>query len=565
MKDLKRGMIIVIFLLAIQIASAQEFNHLVSNSEDWRDVYSTMLYASLEGVNSDFLVNTKHGAILLGDLNKNRDVRVITSKSLPYIFNYPDMIRSAGFEDADEIVVDSANLELIGEMPNIDSFIVVDDGYGYNAVAVSPYAIKTNSWVFLANNENIFEVDSILSRRNVNKILIYGYVDREVRETLSKYNPEIIDTGDRFKDNTQIVDKYLEINPTTQAALTNGEFLEKELMSGTEPILFTGRQNVPDQISEYIKNSPIDIGVLIGNELVGAATNIRRTTGMSVMVKFARGARGQAGGIAPVEGLDLYPIPTPYVMISLYSIKYNKVTKQLELTYKSDSNVPAYMKGTITVKYGSETIRVGDLETVFIAPGDFKTVSYPIDIPTNVDSIQAEIYTLFGEAPSALDRILEQTANVEIVDVIDQCQLGEEDIRGVRYNKQKNSFFVIIKNPFDVDCWVDAQLNNLLIDSRRTTLGTEGSILISPGKTKRIQIEQEMGEEDLADNAFVDLTTYSGEREDSLVHSFNGKFELEIERITIITYVVIILLVVVVVLIILIILLKRRERKEELK
>ncbi len=565
MKDLKGGLIVVIFLLVLQGVSAQEFNHLVSNSEDWRDVYSTMLYASLENVGSDFLVNTKHGAILLSDLSKNRDIRVITSKTLPYVFNYPDMIRSAGFSDADEIVVDSANLELIEELPEVDSFIVVGDGYGYNAVAVSPYAIKTGSWVFLANDENIFEIDSILSRRNVENIIIYGYVDREVKETLSKYNPEVIDSGDRFKDNTLIVDKYLEISPTTQVALTNGEFLEKELMSGTEPILFTGRQNVPDQISKYIKNSPIDIGVLIGNELVGAATNIRRTTGMSVMVKFARGARGQAGGIAPVEGLDLYPIPTPYVMISLYSLKYNKVTKQLEATYKSDSNVPAYMKGTITVIYGDERVRVGDQDTVFIAPGDFKTLSYSIEIPSDVESIEAEVYTLFGESSGSLDRILEQTTSVEIVEVIDQCRLTDENIKGVRYNKQKKGFFVIIKNPFDVDCWVDVQLNDLLINSRRTTIGTEGSILISPGDTERAPIDQEMSEEDLADNAFVDLTVYSGEREDSLVHSFNGKFDLEVERVTIITYVIIILLIIVVILVIFIILLKRKEKKEELE
>ena len=38
-------------------------------------------------------------------------------------------------------------------------------------------------------------------------------------------------------------------------------------------MLFTGRENVPDQIKEYLKNSDISVGVLIGNELVGAATN----------------------------------------------------------------------------------------------------------------------------------------------------------------------------------------------------------------------------------------------------------------------------------------------------
>jgi len=568
MKYLKKGLIIFIVLFFLQNVYAQEFNHVISNSEDWRDVYSSMLYATLSGAGSDFLVNTRHGPILLNDISKNRDIRVITSNDLPYVFNYPDMIRSQGFADVDEIVVDSANLELIDELPDIRNFVIVSDGYGYNAVAATPYAVQTDSWVFLSNRENILEIENILSRRNVDEVLIYGYVDREVRDALETYNPEIIDTGDRFKDNTEIVKKFLKIKPMKQTVLTNGEFLEKELMSGTEPVLFTGRQTVPDQIRDYIKNSELEIGVLIGNELVGAATNIRQVTGMSVMVKFARGARGQTGGIAAVEGLDLYPIPTPYISISLHSIKYNKVTKQLEVTYKSDSNAPAYFKGTITLIYDGERIRLADENPIFIAPGDFKTVVYdktvagdPLDIPSA--EIEAEISTLFGESPSSLDRVLEQTTDVEVVEIIDRCQLTEEHIKGIRYNKQKKSFFVIVKNPFDVDCWIDVELNDVLIDNRKTTLGTDGSTKIPPGKTSRIPIEQEMSEEDLENNPFVELTLYSGEREDSLVHVFNGKFELEIERLTIITYAIIILIIIVIILIIFIILIKRREKEEE--
>lgn len=568
MKQVKKGLLIFCILLVMQLASAQEFNHVISNSEDWEDVYSSMLYATLEGTGSDFLVSTKHGAVLLNDISKNRDIRVITSKNLPYVFNYPDMIRSRGFADVDEIVVESANLELINEIPEIENFVVVSDGYGYNAVAVTPYAVQTDSWVFLANRENILEIETILSRREVKKILIYGYVDREVRNALEQYNPEIIDTGDRFKDNTEIVQKFLEIKPMKQAALTNGEFLEKELMSGTEPILFTGRQNVPDQIRDYIKNSALEIGVLIGNELVGAATNIRTATGMSVMVKFARGARGQTGGVAAVEGLDLYPIPTPFISISLHSIKYNRVTKQLEVTYKSDSNAPAYFKGTITLNYNGERIRVGDENPIFIAPGSFKTIVYnetaggePLDIQS--DSIEAEIYTLLGESPSSLDRVLEQRSSVEIVDVIDRCRLTEENIKGVRYNKQKKTFIVIVKNPFEIDCWTDVELKDIMIDGRKTTIGTEGAIKISPGKTNRIKIEQEMADEDIQKNPFVELGVYSGEREDSLVHSFSGKFELEIERLTIITYSIIVLIIVVITLIAFIILLKRREKNED--
>ena len=34
--------------------------------------------------------------------------------------------------------------------------------------------------------------------------------------------------------------------------------IEKEIMGGEEPILFTGRENVPDQIKNYLKSSDIE-------------------------------------------------------------------------------------------------------------------------------------------------------------------------------------------------------------------------------------------------------------------------------------------------------------------
>jgi len=236
--------LLVIFLALTPLAlAADTYTYLVSNSESWKDVYSTILYANLKGLESDFLVSTNHGPLLLNNINKNNVIRVIASKTNPYIFNYPDMIKSRGFKGADEIISDNANLELVKDL-DVNNFIIVGDSYGFPAMAVTPYAIQTKSWVFLANKRNILEIDSFLSGKNINKILIYGFVDREVRDTLSKYRPEIIDNQDKFKDNVEIVKKYIENNPVKQVVLSNGEFIEKEIMRGVEPVLFTGRENV---------------------------------------------------------------------------------------------------------------------------------------------------------------------------------------------------------------------------------------------------------------------------------------------------------------------------------
>jgi len=566
--NIKKKSLIILFILLIIIpvvSSAEDFTHVISNSGNWQDVYSTLHYANLNKVGNDFLVSTKHGDILLNGIRKENKIRVITSNENPFVFNYPGLILSKDFAGADEIKVDSANLELIKELEDIDKFIIVGDSYGYNAIAVVPYAKITNSWIFLANRINVYEIDSILSGRNIENIIIYGFVDREVRDILSKYDPEIIDTGDKFEDNIEIAKRYLEINPLKQTILTNGEFIEREIMAGSEPVLFTGRENVPDQIRDYLKQSDIEVGVLIGNDLVGAATNIRRTAGISVMVKFARGARSQTSGIAAVEGLDLFPLPTPSVDLSLNSIKYNKASSQLEVTYKSNSNVPIYFKGTITLISDLETKKVGDNEAIFISPNDFKTVTYPLTL-RSTENLIGELYTLYGETRASLDRILEERVDIDVVEIIDKCKLERKNIRYVKYSKQTKAIIIKIKNSIDVDCWVDLELDNVIIGYRVQTIGTEGSTKIPAEKTKKITIEQEMSKEDLERNPEVELIAYSGEREESLVNIFpavgeDNKFKLQIETMTLLTYGIIGLVIVIILLIIIMIILKRREEE----
>ncbi len=554
----KRFVFVFALCLVFTLSLVYAEDYVVSNSADWQDVYSAVLYANLRGLNSDFLVSTSHGPTLLDGINKNNDLIIISSKDNPLVFNYPSLARSKGFNSVEEIEVSSANLELIRELPNIRNFIVVGDAYGYNSMAVVAYSLATDSWVFLANRGNIDEIDSILQGR-ADKIILYGYVDSEVTETLSKYNPEIINTGDRFQDNIEIVKKYSTVGSINQIILSNGEFIEKEIMQGKNTMLFTGRENVPPKIAEYIKSSEIEIGVLIGNELIGAATNIRQSTGINVMVKFARSARERTSGVSPVEGLDLFYIPVPNLNISVYSIKYNKASSRLEITYKSDSNMPAYLRGTITIITPSGPIRVGDLEEVFIAPGDFKTVVYE-GVVISGEEASAEVYVLYGESPASLDRVLQGTYEIEMVNIIDRCEL---DIKWLKYNKQENSFVVKLKNKVSVECWASVELKDIVINRITQTIGTEESEKLLPKRSKRIYMYEILTESDLTKNNFIKVVSYYGERRDSLVNTKEVRMELNYQRFNPLTYVIFGLIFIILIFIIFFIIARRRDKDDD--
>jgi hypothetical protein len=527
-----------LLLILLSAVSAADFNHVVTNSEDWVDVYSGIHYANLLGVSSDFLTSQNHANILLKSMVKGKNVRVLTSKDNPYVFNYPDLIITEGFSSADEIVSRNLNLELVEDLEEINNFVIIDDSYGYNSVAVVPYAIQKNSWVFFANRVNIDDIDQIISGRASGEILIYGYVDREVRDVLEKYNPKVINNQDKFEDNIQIVEEYLKLYPRKQALLTNGEFIEKELMMGVQPILFTGRENVPDKIRDYLKISDIEIGVLIGNELMGAATNIRRSTGISVMVKFARGARTQTSGISAVEGLDLFPLPVPSLSLEVYSVEYNKIANQLEVTYKSSSNAPVYFKGTITIKESDgEKVTLGDIDQIFISPGSYQTVSYDVGV-SSFNDLKAHIFTLYGETKSSLDRVLDEEWDVSVVDVVDDCQI---EVSKVVYNKQSDEFLIHVKNVGDTVCWVDAALEDLLVGYEEKIISTDRAYRVQAGKKEIMIIEEELLDEDIERNSFINLLLHYGEKETSLVKIIKGRFELKVSSVATVTYVLILL------------------------
>ena len=194
---IKKSVISALFLLYfISLTAAADFNILISNSEKWTDVYSVVHYSNLIGVDGKFLTSTSHGQLILNEISKANTIKVMSSTDKPYMFGYQGLIESNGYETREELESSNLNLELIkdSELANIKNFIVVGDSYGYNALAIAPYAKLTNAWVFFANRANIFEIDAILSGKQIDNLIVYGFVDRQVTDTLSKYNPEVITT-----------------------------------------------------------------------------------------------------------------------------------------------------------------------------------------------------------------------------------------------------------------------------------------------------------------------------------------------------------------------------------
>ncbi|MEM0230884.1 MAG: hypothetical protein QXW00_04030 [Candidatus Woesearchaeota archaeon] len=561
---------IILIIAGILIARGVQAltpDYVIANSQDWRDVYSTLLYANLIKADNGFLVSSKAGPLLLNTIDPNKkNIQIISSSKVPYVVGYRAIVEARGF-NAEELSYSDVNLDLLkNNLPQITKFIIIDDSYGYNAISVAPYAVLDGWYVLFVNSRNVGRVDALLSSRRVDKIIIYGNVDRSVLSTFQKYNPEVINKeGDRFENNIEIQKRYLAISDKKQVIFTNGEFIEKEIMSGVEPVIFIGSNNVPDVVSEFVKKSGIKFAVLIGNELVGTATTLRRNLGLSVFVKFAQGARNPQGAIAQVEGLDLFYLPKYELQLELFQITYNRATQRLEVTYSNPKPQAAYFKGTIILSdENGNRVSVGDSEAVFIDGNSKKTVTYPVSERLQ-GNISASLYTLYGESKKSLEKVLQATVVISVIEVMDNSDIN---ITNLEYNARTGAFLVEIENIGRVKAYVSVELPDVIINGIPTTISSKGAFALLPGEKRKIEVyaPEKLTEGDINENSQITVNAYYGERQDALVKFKTAKFPMKEAGFDYVYYATTYgLPIAIAVLIVLIVIafFKRRKKKEE--
>jgi archaellum component FlaF (FlaF/FlaG flagellin family) len=551
-KSIKRAVFVLILAMSLIMSSNSVLGveKIVSNSADWRDVYSTMLYASLiEKQPGLFLTSAKHGTIMLYAIPQGTNgTLVISSRSQPYTINYKSLMETQGYTNVEELVTNTANIDLAKRLSNennIRKFIIVDDAYGYNALSAASYAVVDKYYVIFANERNIATVDNFLAGARPEKILIFGQVDEAVKTRLAKYSPETINQGDRFDNNIEMTKRYLKVKPTSQVLMSNGEFIEASIMSGDNPVIFIGKGAVPPQIADYIKEANFQVAVLIGNELINSATAIRRQLGISVFVKFAQGSRTPTGPIANVEDLDKFPMPTYGVDLGVYSMMYNQATNSLWVTYKNKAGIGVYLKGTITLTDGTNRKVVGDEAPIFIDKNQYKTLTY--DVVLESDNITAALYTLFGEGKKSLENVLEAQMVVERIEILDAAMINITD---VSYDRNEKQFIITVENTGSVDSYVSIEALDLYINGEYVTISSPEVVLIKPGKKVKIFLDAVLSDTDIENNPVVKIKGYYGERENSLIKTVYGEYAFKFKSIDYVTYGLILLIIILILLIV---------------
>lgn len=516
---------VVVFVLGIGPVYAQLAveEQIVTNSADWIDVYSAMCYANLNGLDSNFVNSPEQGKIITSVLDRSKPVHLFQPTKEPISTGYKSYLENEGFTVSSVTNSDSGkelNIEL-AEKIDTTKYIILDDSYGYNAISVAPYSIVSKSCVLFADSENIDEVYKFLKARNPD-IIIYGHVDRTVREKLSEFNPEVTDHGDRFEDNLAIVDKYVALSQPKQVVLTNGEFIEDEIMSGREPVMFLGRDVVPEEVVEYVNANELKVGVVIGNDLIGAAQKLKDQTDMSIFIKFGQG-RQTTGGMTHPEVLDMFYLPRYELDLEVISGNYNVKTKTVEIIYQNLGKTGAFAKATIGISADNESVTtVGDEEPFFIETETKFVRAYEADLTEWVaNELQAHIYLEYGETRKSLTELIEKDIIRGLLEFDDRSKVHTT---GVTYNSRLERLTLELENTGPVTCYADAELE-LTIEGepefiRFTPIEMKDETVLS----QRIKLTPA----DLAENPTVWVHVRHGERSDMRIKTIDEKHPLTV-------------------------------------
>lgn len=482
-------------LFILLLAAPALADQVVVNSQDWRDVYTGLQYAAATDQPGAFVTGDDQANALLGQLQQNQTVLLITGRQQQSP-GFRALLRSNGFA-VEEHRSDNAittNEEFAARAPT-QNLVVVDDAYGYNAISVATYANMRNASVAFSDTD----VTSLAEQKNPEEVLLYGHIPSARYQELESLVTNQINEQDKFKDNFALAKQFLEHKDAQSLILTNGEFIEGQLITDEFPVLFTGRENVPEEVTEFIRENDFRIATLIGNSLAPNAQQIKQATDMSIFIKFAQGRNQQQ------VALDLFEVPSPQARLQVSQATYNPASGSLEVTYQNPGDVATYFTGTITTADGTYE----DQDPVFLETGSYKTVQYSMPAPGS----NVSYHVLYGTGPTSLELRRQGTLGVEQVTVEDDSEL---EITEAAYDPSTQQLVVSATNPGRDAVYVMVEAVNLRIGSERVRVGSEVVRILS-GATEKISLPVQLTESDLSRNADVELEVFFGAREFSLI------------------------------------------------
>lgn len=504
-----------------QLQDYAQIDAIFINSENWMDVYSGVLLGKLVNKQVFFLIDESTAPFIIDGIPPQIETVLLLEPTNGKVYSSASAVLQSKGKTIAGYIRDNINEEVL-DLIDVDSLILVDDAYGYDAMSVAPYAVLTDSYVLFVNDEDLKE--DLTSGK---QLILYGDLDRNVQDAYENLAAMSINEGGRFDNNIMIVKEFMKIKDTRQVTFSNGEFIERSLFSDLAPLLFIGKTSVPPQTEEFIAQSDLTIATLVGNDLSSLASQLKRRLLTSygkefgVMLMVGKSSTAQGSGETVIQVLDMFPIPVYSAALDIESIVFNQVTDMLEITFRNPGVLKTYFIPSLSLDAG--TVLEGSEDIVFIDGEKSKTITYKVE---GVDAdTSGQISALFGGTPTELEAQLTFSfENLETVSIEDSSSL---DIISLKFDPLLNAFLVEVQNTGRVDLYASIELIDVILNGETVSLTANKNLKLAAGQIETVRIRAKLDALDREENTDVTVKAYYGQREQVLFKTLEKTLPVE--------------------------------------
>ncbi len=506
-------LVLLLTLVASSVVAGASIN--LVNSKSWEDVYSVMLYGSLNKERS-FFVNSESLTSLTRVIPSSIDINLYESEN-PFINNVDKQLSSGGYNVIRQEEGKNLNLELD---PRNGRYILVGEGNYRIALSLAPYAVQENAWVFFVNDENLDDIVERIS--NANLVLAVGNFKRDVLTEVEPHFTDWINNNNLFKDSQEIATRFPSLK---NVVIADGTMLESEFFSTDNPVLLSGLNKILDDTFTFLQEHNVKNVVIVGNRLsvVGEQIRSRSNKKIAVFVKFGQ---SDASNNGKVYALSMFPTPQPVPKLVVTKAIYNPSSQEIIAYYSNEGNIELYSLSTISVKNGNEELgSASDSEARFIGVGEVLPVRYDLPLPLDelTEDTVVEFYTSYGLLPSQLDTFLTMKNKYgppfSIPLVVKDIEDDDSSLTLVdaAYFKYLKRIGVTLTNPGANRVNYAIKIKGLIVNGLKKDLFKKGSI--GPGETKSTYLPVELDKVDMMENEEFHITVLYGKDADFLIKS----------------------------------------------
>lgn len=554
-------------LLLLVVSHAE--NYVAINSYDGRDVLSGIFYANVKGYDVKFMPSQGGDPVLLAaKIGAGHDILLIQSEEVPVSIQFKQALEQINNTVTVYSSTDGGETNLdLALRSGTNKFIVVESAFSDSALSAIPYAKLKGAYIIMANSDNIDEVENIV--QNAEELILYGYVDSEVEDALSEYDPIRIGKGeDRYEDNVAMADIIMDEYDKKDIFMVEGTFIEDGIVTSSLPIVFSGRI-VPQITYNFIKqktaNDELDTVYLLGGtQITNAVKNMRSqikselgiNTSFGIWMRFAQFIPGETGMMT----LDLFYLPAYIPELEITEVVYNTATEKMMISVDNAGMGPAYYVTEIHILVDGEEYKVfGDDTAELIEYGDTVGLEYPLDLSEIEEGeVTAVVIVKYGSSKYTLEEYTDYVGGLVEIEYLDQSDITA---REARYDTSKEILYLSIKNNKEEIAYVSPSVK-LVIDGEPVTLRGPKNEPLEGNSIAIVEFPVVLSSEDLSANDEVTVNLKYGGRPGFLGKESTEVLPLQKEGFD---FLLILLISLIVLLVILAIYLFWKNRKREIK